>query len=118
MAGPAWVRTTEVKGEAGTPVTPRVAAGPEGGRRAGLDRYGHLYREADTALEAAGVAPSRWAPAAVVRTTPAAGSRARPAVSGVSPWWSWLRRTASIGGRSAMAIAGPVSLRELEPEKV
>jgi hypothetical protein len=27
-----------------------VAAGPEGGRRAGLDRYGHLYPEADTAL--------------------------------------------------------------------
>jgi hypothetical protein len=54
--------------------------------------------------------PSRWAPAVVVRTTPADGSRARPASSRLSPWWSWLSRTASIGGRSAMATAGPVVL--------
>jgi hypothetical protein len=33
VAGPAWVRTTEVEGEAGTPVTP---VSPPG-RRAGLE---------------------------------------------------------------------------------
>src|SRR5215207_3518825 len=60
--------------------------------------------------------PSRLAPAAVVRTTPAAGSRARPAVSRLSPWWSWLSSTASTGPRSAAATAGPVSFRELEPQ--
>jgi hypothetical protein len=32
--------------------------------------------------------PSRPLPAVVVRTTPAAGSRARPALSRLSPWWS------------------------------
>jgi hypothetical protein len=54
---------------------------------------------------------------AVVRTTPAAGSRAWPAVSRLSPWWSWLSRTASIGPRSAGVIAGPVSFRELGPSR-
>ena len=35
------------------------------------------------------------------------------AVSRLSPWWSWLSRTTSIGPRSAAATAGPVSLWEL-----
>jgi hypothetical protein len=57
--------------------------------------------------------PSRLAPGVVVRTAPAEGSRARPVVSRLSPWWSWLSRTTSIGPRSAAATAGPVSLWEL-----
>jgi hypothetical protein len=60
--------------------------------------------------------PSRLAPGTVVRTTPADGSRARPALSRLSPWRSWLSSTASIGGGSAAAIAGPVSFRDIEPQ--
>src|SRR6266545_749088 len=60
--------------------------------------------------------PSRRAPAVVVRTMPADGSSARPASSRLSPWWSWVSRTASIGGRSAAATAGPVVLRDADPQ--
>ena len=55
-------------------------------------------------------------PATVVTTTPADGSSARPAGSRLSPWWSWLSSTASIGPRSAAAIAGPASLRDAVPQ--
>ena len=39
-----------------------------------------------------------------------------PAGSRLSSWWSWLSSTASIGGSSDAAMAGPVSLRELVPQ--
>ena len=57
-----------------------------------------------------------FAPEAVVMTTPAAGSSARPAASRLSPWWSCVSSTASIGGSSAAAIAGPASLRDDVPQ--
>jgi hypothetical protein len=33
----------------------------------------------------------------------------------LSPWWSWLSSTASIGAMSEAAIAGPVTLRDIPP---
>ena len=70
-------------------------------RRGDLDRRPvRAPRGASSAHGASPRAPIRrgaWRPATVVTTRPAAGSSARPAGSRLSPWWSWLSRTASIG---------------------
>ncbi|MFF5362872.1 hypothetical protein ACFY4I_26355 [Streptomyces scabiei] len=60
--------------------------------------------------------PSRRAPDGVVSTVRAPGSRARPASSRLSPWWSWVSSAASIGGSSAAGSAGPAVLWEDVPQ--
>src|SRR5215213_8500168 len=60
--------------------------------------------------------PRRLAPETVVITAPADGSSARPAGSRLSPWWSCVSRTASIGPTSSAGIAGPASLRDAAPQ--
>ncbi|HEV8557583.1 MAG TPA: hypothetical protein VGR06_14425, partial [Actinophytocola sp.] len=37
-------------------------------------------------------------------------------MSRLSPWWSWLSSTPSIGGRSDTGIAGPAILRDDVPQ--
>ena len=89
------------------------------GRGGDLDRpAARVPRAASPAMARARASCRRgaFAPEAVVMTTPAAGSSARPAGSRLSPWWSCVSRTASIGGRSAAAIAGPASLRDDVPQ--
>ena len=52
------------------------------------DRPGASSRVPSHALRPRAVPPRRFAPAAVVTTTPAPGSSARPAASRLSSWWS------------------------------
>ena len=113
-------RSSAARSRSPWPASGRLSGGPwrQGVAVTSIDGFpGALEPHCLPRLEPAGAARrvagrrARWS-----RPARGGGRSARPAASRLSPWWSWLSSTASIGGSSEAAMAGPVSLRDAVPQ--